>query len=60
MDLPLDVTVTALVAQQERIRKQEQEIKAKKAKIKAFQGLSPVRPLSAFMHLGLPPALVLY
>jgi len=35
------VTVTELAAQQERIRKKEQEVKAKKAKIKAFQGLPP-------------------
>jgi HAUS augmin-like complex subunit 1 len=42
------VTVTELAAQQERIRKKEQEVKAKKAKIKAFQGLPPVRASSSY------------
>ena len=37
------VTVTQLAAQHERIHKKEADIKAKRAKIRAFQGLPPVR-----------------
>lgn len=37
------VTVTQLAAQRERIRKKEADIKIKRAKIRAFQGLPPVR-----------------
>jgi HAUS augmin-like complex subunit 1 len=37
-----DITVTQLLTQQDRLRKKEQEIKSKRAKIKAFQGLPPV------------------
>lgn len=37
------VTITELTAQRERVRKREADIKTKRAKIKAFQGLPPVR-----------------
>jgi len=39
------VTVMDLTAQQERIREKEQNLKLKRAKIRAFQGLPPVRRL---------------
>lgn len=37
------VTITQIVAQHERIKKREADIKAKRAKIRAFRGLPPVR-----------------
>lgn len=37
------VTVSKLTKQQEKIKSKEQELKTKRAKIKAFQGLPPVR-----------------
>jgi hypothetical protein len=37
------ITITQLIDQQDQLRRKEQDIKAKRAKIKVFQGLPPVR-----------------
>lgn len=37
------VTITELASQHDHVRKREADIKAKRAKIQAFQGLPPVR-----------------
>ncbi|KZT24661.1 hypothetical protein NEOLEDRAFT_1134699 [Neolentinus lepideus HHB14362 ss-1] len=41
MPEPLPVTVSDILDQRERIRKREQDLKAKQAKIRAFKGLPP-------------------
>jgi HAUS augmin-like complex subunit 1 len=45
------VTVTDITTQQEINRRKEQELKGKRAKIKAFQGLPPVSFHSSFPRL---------
>lgn len=43
------ITISQLAAQQERIKKREVDIKAKRAKIRAFHGLPPVR---LYVYIG--------
>lgn len=42
-------TVADFLAQKERLRKKEHEVKIKRARIQAFQGLPPVRLLSTYL-----------
>lgn len=44
-DIKPTTTVADFLAQKERLRKKEHEVKIKRARIQAFQGLPPVRPL---------------
>lgn len=47
------ITISQLAVQQERIKKREADIKAKRAKIRAFHGLPPVR---LYVYFGKPSA----